>query len=369
MKAEKDYQLHLRQICLFFIAFSPILRVFMLPSLTAQISGEDMWISSVFNVLIDFVSIIAIIICCKCTDDDFYTLIKNKFGDAAAKVVFIFYAAFFLFKAVLPICEHKDYIELTLYNTFPSILNYLPLFLICFYISLKHLRVIGRCSDIMWLISIIGFAVLLGLSVPNADFGALLPVGARGFSAISKAAISALNWYGDAAYFLFFIGNFKLKKHGGKKIALSYIFSAAVTVVFMMTFYGLFKSIAFRERFALTELSTYSTVINNIGRFDYIGIFLILLSSFFALSLPVFFSCYAINRAFDIKYKWILPLVLSAGLLAFSWLFSDCFFSVEKFFTENLSVIFFIFGNAVPLVSPLLTLNIKKNEKVKNETF
>ena len=62
MKAEKDYQLHLRQICLFFIAFSPILRVFMLPSLTAQISGEDMWISSVFNVLIDFISIIAIII-------------------------------------------------------------------------------------------------------------------------------------------------------------------------------------------------------------------------------------------------------------------------------------------------------------------
>lgn len=368
MKTASDYPLRLRQVCLFFIAFSPIVRIFMLPSLLAEISGEDMWLSSVLNVFLDLISITSLIICCKRADADFYTLLSRKFGDITAKAVFCLYAVFFVLKALLPVCEQRDYIELTLYNTFPSILNFIPLFLICFYFSLKHLRVIGRASDIMWLTTITGFAVLFGLSVPNADFGSVLPVGAHGFPTISKASFSALNWYGDGAYMLFFIGNFKWEKSGGKKITLSFLISAALTVAFMIVFYGIFKSIAFRQRFALTEMSKYSSVINNIGRFDYIGIFFILLSSFFSLSLPVFFSVYAINRAFNPKIKWILPLILSLLLLLFVWILGEYFFAVEKIITEKLPAIFLVFGNVIPLLSPLLTLKIKTRKKVKYET-
>lgn len=365
---KSEYQLRLRQICLFFIAFTPILRFFMLPSLISELAGEDMWLSSLINVMADFIAVMVLLICCKRENADFYTLLKRKFGDATAKTVFVLYALFFTLKAVLPICEQRDYIELTLYNTFPSILNFLPLFGICFYFALKHLRVVGRASDIMWLTSITGFIILFSLSVPNTDFGAILPVGARGFSAIKKAAISSFNWYGDGAYMLFFIGNFRWEKKGGIKIALSYLLSAAITVLFMITFYGIFKSLSFRQRFALTEMSKYSTVINNIGRFDYIGIFFILLSSFFSLSMPVFFACHAINRAFNLKRKWIFPLIISGLLAAFTGFFGEYFFGLEKIITEKLPVVFFIFGNAVPLLTPLLTVKSKKTEKVNYET-
>ena len=368
MKRVSDYPLRLRQVCLFFIAFSPIARIFMLPSLLAEITGEDMWLSSLLNVLMDLTGIVAIILCCKRADADFYTLIKRKFGDAAAKTVFLLYALFFMLKTVLPVCEQRDYIELTLYNTFPSILNFLPLFAICFYLSVKHLRVIGRASDIMWVITAAGFIVLFGLSVPSTDLGAILPVGAHGFSSISKGAFSSLNWFGDGAYMLFFIGNFKWEKHGGKKIIASFCLSAIFTVAFMIVFYGIFKSIAFRQRFALTEMSKYSTVINNIGRFDYVGIFLILLCSFFSLSLPVFFACNAINRAFGLKNRWILPAVLSLLLALTVGLFGEYFFAIEQVVTEKLPAVFFIFGNAIPLLSPLLTVKFKKVKKVDYET-
>lgn len=361
-----EYQLRLRQVCLFFVAFTPILRFFMLPSLVSEMAGEDMWLATLLNLSLDFVTILTLIFVFKNADADLYTLLSRKFGDKAAKTVFVLYAVFFVMKSVLPVCEQRDYIELTLYNTFPNILNFAPLFLVCFFLATKHLRVLGRASDIFWLTTLIGFFVLFGLSVPNADFGSLLPVGAKGFPAVSKAAVSSFNWYGDGAYALFFIGNFKWEKRGGIKISASFIASAIITVVFMITFYGIFKNISFRQRFALTELSKYSTVINNIGRFDYIGISLILLSSFISLSLPVFFACYTLNRAFSIKIKWILPLILSAALLTFVAIFGEYYYAVENVVTEKLPIVFFVFGNALPLLSPLLLL--KRNKVKKYET-
>lgn len=173
-------QLRLRQVCLFFLAFSPVLRFFTLPSVFAGAANEDMWISALISVIIDFLSLCPLIFVFKNTDKDFYTLIKEKFGDVFAKIIFVLYAAFFVFKSLLPVTEQKDYIELTLYNTFPSLMNFAPLFAIMLYFSIKHLRVIGRAADLVWLPTILGTAVLLGLSLTNVDFGAVLPVGARG---------------------------------------------------------------------------------------------------------------------------------------------------------------------------------------------
>ena len=347
---EKNYQLKTRQVCLFFIAFTPVIRLFMLPSLISGIANEDMWLSAVINAAIDLITITALSIACRFAESDFYETVRKNFGETLAKILFTLYAAFFLVKAVLPIAEQKDYVELTLYNTFPNLLTFTPLFFICFYLALKHLRVIGRASDVMWIFTLIGYGILFGLSVSNADFGALLPVGARGLNAIAKASKSALNWYGDGVYLLFFMGNFKAEKKDGIKIVLFYIFSALLTVLFTAVFYAIFKSIAYRQRFALTEVSKYSTVINNLGRFDYIGIFFILTSSFFSLSLPVYFCCYCLNKAFPLKLKFIYPLAISVLLFSFINFFGEYFYALENFIISGMPAAFIVFGNVIPII-------------------
>lgn len=362
---EKDYQLKTRQVCLFFIAFMPIGRLFMLPSLISGIANEDMWLSSVLNVALDLITIIALVIACKAAECDFYELLRKNLGGFFAKTVFILYAAFFLIKAALPIAEQKDYVELTLYNTFPNLLTFTPLFLVGFYLSLKHLRVIGRASDIMWACTLAGYGILFGLSVSNADFGALLPIGARGINAVIKASSSALNWYGDGVYLLFFMGNFKAEKGSGWKVVCAYLISAVLTVLFMTVFYSIFKSISFRQRFALTEVSKYSTVINNLGRFDYIGIFLILLSSFFSLSLPVYFCCYCLSKAFPIKQTFIYSIIISALLFAFVAFFGEYFYALENFVISYMPAAFITFNNVIPVVA---AASILVRRKAKYET-
>ena len=210
---------------------------------------------------------------------------------------------------------------------------------------------LGRASDIMWLITINGVLTLFVLSLGNADFGALLPIGAHGIGSIVKGSFSSLNWFGDAVYIMFFIGEFEYKKKDGVKILLSFLIGAVMIIAFMIIFYCIFTSIAYRQRFALTEISKYTTVINNLGRFDYIGIILILFANLFSLSLPIYFSCKIINKLFSIKKVWIAPTIVVSIQAIIPLFFNQYIFAIQNFLLSYVGVFFFITANVIPVLT------------------
>lgn len=343
-----QYQLKSRQVCLFFIAFVPLLKLFGLPSTLAQIAKEDMWISVFFNAMIDALTIACILSAIKKCNCSFFTLLQNNFGKVFTKVVLIAYFLYFSLKAVLPIFEQRDYIKLTLYTLKPNLLYFLPFFIVPFYLCTKKLRVLGRLSDILWLISINGIVTLFALSIGNADFGAILPIGAQGISAVSLGTVKAFSMFGDCVYLMFFMGEFDYKKRDEIKILLSYLLGALIIVAFFIIFYCVFTSIAYRQRFALTEISKYTTVINNLGRFDYIGIIMVLFANVFAISLPIYFSSRLLNKIFNIKKDWIAPIFTVGIQLIIAVLFERFSFSVQLLSTNLFSVLFFVFSNLFP---------------------
>jgi hypothetical protein len=123
-----------------------------------------------------------------------------------------------------------------------------------------------------------------------------------------------------------------------------------------------FTSIAFRQKFALTEISKYATVINNIGRFDYIGIMLILFSNIFSLSLPLYFASKILSYVFSIKYKWLSATIV-IGIQAIVLIFFNQYvYSIENFVMNDLGVFFLIFSNVIPIIISLLIKKENKNE-------
>lgn len=349
-----EYPLKSRQICLFLIAFMPITKLFMMPSVVAAVTGEDIWISTLTNFLADFLTLSVLVLCCKKNDCDFFTLLSRNYGTVVAKAVYLLYFVFFLLKSVLPVCELNDYIELSLYINMPSILYFLPFFFVAFYLLTKHLRVLGRLADITWFLSVMGVIMLIGLSVENVDFGAIMPVGAHGIKNILAGSYKSLVWFGDGVYMLFFMGKFGYKKRDYIKIAVSYGITALITIFFMMIFYGTFLSISFRQRFALTDISKYSTVINNIGRFDYIAIFCIIIAETVGVSLPLYFANYTFSHVVTIKKKWIMPLIICAAVLSVVYFLEQYFKSIEYFFINTVNPMFIIMGNVIPVLSVFL---------------
>lgn len=356
------YELKTRQICLFFIAFMPITKFFMLPSIATGIAGEDMWISEAFCLLADFLTVVALIFACKDAKTDFFGLLKENFGNVVAKIIYGFYFMFFLLKGILPVLEQKDYVELTLYITSPNSIYFLSFFLAAIYLSTKKLRAIGRMSDVMWIITVSGFTLLMALSVSGSDFAAILPMFAHGGKKILCGSYVSSGWYGSGAYLLFFLGEFDYGKKDGLKIALSYLISSLMILLFMIVFYATFTSIAYRQRFAMTEITKYTTVINNTGRFDYFGIMLLLLSGITAVSLPIFFASKILNRILDVKRQWITPFIVSVLLSLPITLLSQFDATIEKLILRYCSAYFIIFGNVLPPFTLLLKKNLKRRE-------
>lgn len=357
-----EYQLKTRQICFFFIAFLPIIKFFMLPSILAGISGEDMWLSALFSFSLDGITLALLLVFCKRTNNDYFTLLEQNFSKNTAKIVYVIYAVYFFLKSLLPIIEQKEYIELSLYLNNPSFLYFAPLIIVCFYICLKHLRILGRVSDILWWISLVGIFFVLGLSISNVDFSAILPIGAQGFNSIFKGSYTTLNWFGDAVYLLFFAGKFSYEKKDGIKIGLSYFTACFFAFLFIFFFYGIFTSVAFRQRYSLTEISKYSTVINSVGRFDYIGIFCIIISSVFAVSLPIYFCCYTLSKVFSLKKRWVIPIIVNTLAFGLIQVLGEYVYSIEKFMLNYANIFFFVMGNVLPILTIFLKIRGKKNE-------
>ena len=356
------YQLKTRQICLFFIAFLPVTKLFMMPSILAQNAREDLWISATVCLFFNFITLSFLICACKKAKTTFFELLENNFGKIGAKIILLFYFVFFMLKAILPLGEQKDYVELTLYTLMPSKLYFLPFFALAFYLCTKHLRILGRLADVFWIFTVLGLVVLISLSLPNAEIDAILPIGASGFSAIISGSFKALNWFGDAVYLMFLIGEFDFKKKDGIKISLSYIFSSLTVVIFTIIFYSIFTSIAFRQRFALTEISKYTAVINNIGRFDYFGIVFLLFSNAFALCLPLYFSCRILNYVFNFKKLCIAPAVTTIIHLFIITVFAQYYASIEDIMMGSVSFFFLIMSFLLPVAIPFLNFKEKKNE-------
>lgn len=355
------YNLKSRQVCFFFIAFLPIAKLFVLPSIVTSFCNEDAWLSSLINVCFDLLTLLALIYTASHSDTDVYGLFERSFGKLGCKIIMAIYFVYFMVKAILPLNEQRDYVEFTLYTLMPKTFYFLPFFFACFYLCLKKLNVIGRSSDIFWFVTILGYTILILLSLSNADFGAILPVGANGFSSLIKGSYTAMPWFGDSVYFMFFIGNFLCQKKDALKIVVCYLIGSIMVVFFMVIFYSIFTSIAYRQRFALTEISKYTTVISNTGRFDYIGILLILLSNIFALSMPLFFGCKILDYIFNIKRKWISPLIVISLQMLINITLMQYFASIERIIMHYGGIFFLILSNVIPSLTVFLVKKEKKS--------
>ena len=366
-----QYSIKTRQICFFLIAFLPITKMFMLPSVVAGIAGEDMWISTILNLFLDWTTIFFLLTFLKNEKGDFFDVIEKYFGKTTKTIFLVLYLIYFLLKAYLPINEQKDYVEQTLYITMPNILTFLPFFALAVYLCVQPIRVYGRCADIMWIVTLVGTFLLISLSITNINLEALLPVGAQKIDKVIGASYKSLAWFGEGAYLLFFVGKFQYKKGDGKKIYLSYALASIIVVIFSILFYCTFTSVAFRQTFALTEVSKYNTVINNLGRFDYVGIMLILFSTAFSLVLPMYFSCKILNKLFPIKRKWIYALLVTLLYVLLLTVFNEYAYSFESFILNVASGIFLIFSNIVPIAVCIIkgVIDRKNNKSYQHITL
>ena len=103
------------------------------PTQLCNVAGNDLLLSALFDFIICGVVVWAVSFLCSRTDRTLYELIENTLGEVAARIIFGFFAAFFIAMSIMPIFEQKVYVHNIFYDTVPSLMVFLPFFFFSVY--------------------------------------------------------------------------------------------------------------------------------------------------------------------------------------------------------------------------------------------
>ncbi|MBR1891157.1 MAG: GerAB/ArcD/ProY family transporter [Clostridia bacterium] len=361
---EEKNLIKVRQICFIYLAFTPVIKLLTMPSYIAEVSFEGLLLSFLIGCAVDALLLIIILnLSSGQRNATLYNDFNKNYGSIPTKIIFLILTVYYIARSVYPIFEHKLYVETTLYEMMPERITFYVFFIFSTFLSLKGLKILGRSADIAVWLTLVGLALALSLSVGSADYSNLLPLIPRDLAPVLKGAFRSGVWGFDSLYMPLMLGHFRAEKAYKTKITLSFIGGNLLVALVIATFYGIYGAVASGQNFALADMSVFSVIVTNIGRFDFVSVFLLLFAQIFAIAMPLQFATKSLERVLQTKNSTI-PAVIVNGLL----LLATAFFGRQTYNTLSLSVSVGVYAFiAVSAIMLGAMLFIKRNNR--NEVF
>ena len=353
-----------RQVCFIYLAFVPVNKFIFMPATLASLAQEQFWVSLIANFLIDGLILwLILFVSEKKQCQTLYNTLDSSYGKVGAKIIYALLAVYFLIKSVVPIFEHKAYVESTLYEMMPHGVIFFTFFIVSTYLCLKGLKTLGRCADIAIWITAAGLIVGLFLSVGYADYSNILPIFQKPAYKLVNASLGTLMWHGDAMYMFLMIGHFRPEKLYKTKITASYFAGTLVATFCIVTFYGVYGAIAASQNYAFSAVSVFSVIVTNIGRFDFISVFLVLFSQVFSIALPLVMATKCLERVFSTKRSILHAFIINGIVVILTILFSNQVLKIIDLYQR-----YFVYALIGALTATFLSLLFAR-ERRNNEVF
>ena len=168
-----------RQLYFFLACIAPVGKLVLMPTQLVLFSKNDLLFPALANFALQ-AGIIFLIMLLSRSNKTVFELLRYTFGKIGAAILSLVLALFFLYAAFCPMLEQKLFVQGVFYDTLPSLVAFAPFFIFSAYLCAKPIFALGRIWDFLAPVAIIGFAGLMIFSIGQADYGALLPVGAGG---------------------------------------------------------------------------------------------------------------------------------------------------------------------------------------------
>ncbi len=353
-------QISVRQICFILIFYTAVTKFLQYPPLLASYSGRDILFSASISFIVQGVVIWAIAYLSSKTDKTLFELIKDVAGEAAARVIYGFFAAFFLFMTLLPLFEQKLFVHAVFYDTTPSLIVFLPIFFFLVYAGCKGFKNIGRCADVCMPVFILIVAVIFAMSFTEVKFSNLLPVLKTPLKDVFGGSLKSAYYFLEPSYLIMFMGHYKYKKGDAAKLTLSYAAAAVIVTLFLALFYGIYAETASSRQFAISKTSLYFSALDLVGRIDLLALYVLEIVMLFALVLNIQLAVHCIVKCSG----WDCPEIISLGvnfvLACLLYFFDHKYMAIQSFYADWAWVAVIIFATILPLCA--WALRRRKNE-------
>lgn len=352
-------KISVRQICFILIFYTAASKLLMYPTMLADYSGRDLLFSALINFLIQAIVIWAVAYLSSKTQKTLFELIKDSLGEVTARVIYGLFALFFTVCTILPLFEQKLYVNAIFYDTAPTILIFLPIFLFTVYAGSKSFKNIGRCADVCMPIFAICIAFIFFMSFTEADFSNILPIlktpATRIFGGSLKTSLSFL----EPAYLLMFLGHFRYKKGDAAKITLSYVLGAVIILMFLALFYGIYGEITSSRQFAISKTSLYFSAIDIVGRIDLYALYAMEVVMLFAFVINIQLAVHCLVKCTGWDCPEILSLAVNAVLATILLTCNHFFTAIQTFFANWLWIAVVLFA----VIAPLTAWTLKRRQE------
>lgn len=344
-------RISVRQICFIMVAYTAATKLLIYPTMLSWFCDGAIIFPALINFIVCGAVIWALSFLCSKTDKTFFGLLQNTFGEIGARIVYGFFAVFFLFAALLPIFEQKQYVHNIFYDTVPPLGVFLPFFIFAAYAASRKFGNIGRCADIclpifagtMFLLFIMSFS-----DVKADDFLPMFSVPAT--TIFSTAARTAFNFV-EPCWLLMFMGHFKYKKGDAAKITLSYAAGAAIVILFLALFHGIYGPIAPSRTFAVARISLFFPAIETMGRIDLILLYVLEVVMLFAVVINLQLAVHTIAKCSGFENYVIISLATNAVFAIILFIFDSRYNAIVTLYSQWLWIAFIVFAVPVPALA------------------
>lgn len=342
-------KISVRQICFILIFYTAASKLLLYPTMLSGYSGRDLLFSALINFLIQGTVIWAVAYLSSKTQKTLFEMIKDTVGEVAARIIYGLFALFFIACTILPLFEQKLYVHAIFYDTVPTILIFLPIFIFTVYAGSKSFKNIGRCADVCMPVFAICIVFIFFMSFSEVDFSNLLPVLKTPLPAVFGGSLKTALSFLEPAYLLMFLGHFKYKKGDAAKITLSYALGAIIILLFLAVFYGIYGELTSSRQFAISKTSLYFSAMDIVGRIDLYALYALEVVMLFALVLNIQLGVHCLIKCTGWDCSEILSLAVNTVLVTILLTCNHFFTAIQTFFANWLWIAVVVFAVIAPL--------------------
>lgn len=343
-------KISVRQICFIMLIYTAVSKFILYPTQLSAESGNDLLFSALINFLLQGAIIWAVSFLCSRTDKTFFQLIEGTLGNVTARIIYGFFALFFIICAIIPLFEQKLYVHAIFYDTVPALIVFLPIFFFTVFVAAKDFRNIGRCADICLPIFLLSMLLILVMSFKEVQWDNFLPVLKQPSRVFSSSLANAFR-FAEPSFLLMFMGHFKYNKGDAAKITISYIGGAIFVMSVLAAFYGIYGDLAQSRQFAISKISLFFPAIELLGRIDLLTLYILEIAMLFALALNIQLAVHCIGQCTGYRNSAVLSVAVNALLIALIIIFNNNMNVLSVVWSKWMWIVFLIFANIVPLAS------------------
>ena len=339
-----------------------------LPGLMAKLAGIDSWASMAIMFAVDLLGLAFILWAVHLNKGKtFDEILSDTLTPVGAKIVFLFYAFFFILRIMGGLLDTQELISSTLSVVTNWVAFVVPVLLVIGFNVVRGARNIGRVSQIFFGFIFSSVVMILLLSLKNTDFSNLQPTFANGFGIVAKSAFDISFWFSDCLFILFMLGKITKTGHFSIKVSLAFLVGACTTILLDIIFLCLFGNLAEFSSSALAKVSGFNLTGSVYGRIDWI--FVMIWASSIIIKCTLFLWCatMSLSHVFGVNNKKgyfvlfgaigvvfvVLPLVLPIKNII-----------VDFFCLGACKYITIFVQYVIPLAMPLLTFLSNKKTKL-----